>query len=452
MEDSLVVPAGSNEPRLTKTPRKAAISAWIGTALEYYDFFIYGTAAALVFPKIFFPAGNQAAATIASLATFGAAYLSRPIGSLIMGHLGDTIGRRRVLVITLFGMGICTFVIGVLPTYEAIGVAAPILLLVLRLCQGILVAGEGPSAAATSLEHSPAHRRAFFTSFSQAGAHGGNILASAVFLGIVAVLPEEALLSWGWRVPFLLSAFVVLAGWWIRRSLHESPVFEEEKKHNEVPKAPLKVLFRYYTPEVIKIIFALLAGVNSTLLSAYALTYGVNTMGLPRSLFLWLVIVTAGLSLVTIPMFGLLADRVGRKPVYAIGVLLTGATIWPFMWSISQANTVLIFVFGVLLIGVFHAAFGGTVYALCNEQFDTRVRMSGTAVGIQFGLVITGFAPAIAATLAGPGLLEWVPVAIFGSACSLVAAIAALTMTEAHKTKMHDLGKVAGREESKVNA
>ena len=194
MPDALVEPVGSHEPRLRKTPRKAAISAWIGSALEYYDFFIYGTAAALIFPKIFFPAGNAAAATIASLATFGVAYVARPIGSFIMGHLGDTIGRKTVLFITLFGMGLATFLIGVLPTYNQIGFAAPILLLILRVCQGLAVSGEQSSASSTSLEHAPANRRAFFTSFTLAGTQGGNILATAVFIPIAA-LPEPQLLS-----------------------------------------------------------------------------------------------------------------------------------------------------------------------------------------------------------------------------------------------------------------
>ena len=253
--ESLVEPAGTHEPQLPKTPRKAALSAWIGSALEYYDFFIYGTAAALVFPKIFFPTGNAAAATIASLATFGVAYAARPVGSFVLGHLGDTIGRKTVLFITLFGMGLATFLIGVLPTYEQIDFAAPILLLILRVFQGLAVSGEQSSASSTSLEHAPVHRRAFYTSFTLAGTQGGNILATAVFIPIAA-LPEQALLPWGWRVPFLLSAVVVVVGWWIRRTLHESPAFEEEQQHDEVPTAPLKTLFRTYTPDVVKVLFA----------------------------------------------------------------------------------------------------------------------------------------------------------------------------------------------------
>src|SRR5664279_4957630 len=363
MPDALVEPVGSHEPQLRKTPRKAAISAWIGSALEYYDFFIYGTAAALIFPKIFFPAGNAAAATIASLATFGVAYVARPIGSFIMGHLGDTIGRKAVLFITLFGMGLATFLIGVLPTYDQIGFAAPILLLVLRVCQGLAVSGEQSSASSTSLEHAPANRRTFFTSFTLAGTQGGNILATAAFIPIAA-LPEPQLLSWGWRIPFLLSAVVVFVGWWIRRTLHESPAFAEEQQHDEVPIAPLKALFRSYTPDVFKVLFAALVSVISTIFSIYALTYGVTTIGLSRTSLLWMIIAANLVALVTIPLWGLLGDRIGRKPVFLVGALGSAALVWPFIWAVSQGNTVLVFVVGILLSGIVYPAYGGVGFAL----------------------------------------------------------------------------------------
>ena len=220
-----------------------------------------------------------------------------------MGHLGDTIGRKTVLFITLFGMGLATFLIGVLPTYDQIGFAAPILLLVLRVCQGLAVSGEQSSASSTSLEHAPANRRAFFTSFTLAGTQGGNILATAVFIPIAA-LPEAQLLSWGWRIPFLLSAVVVFVGWWIRRTLHESPAFAEEQQHDEVPTAPLKALFRTYTPDVFKVLFAALVSVISTIFSIYALTYGVSTIGLSRTSLLWMIIAANLVALVHHPALG----------------------------------------------------------------------------------------------------------------------------------------------------
>ena len=427
-------------PHLAKTPRKAAISSWVGSALEYYDFFIYGTAAALVFPKIFFPAGNPTAATVASLATFGVAYVARPVGSFILGHLGDTIGRKNVLVITLLGMGLATFLIGVLPTYGQIGIAAPILLLVLRVAQGLAVAGEQSSASSATLEHAPEGRRAYYTSFTLAGTQGGNILATLVFIPVSA-LPEEALLSWGWRIPFLASVVVMIVGLWIRRSLHESPVFEEERKRQEVPKAPLPVLFRTYTPDVLKVLFAALVSVISTLFSIYALTYGVNTMGLSRTSMLWMVALANVVALGAIPLWGVLADRIGRKPVYIIGALGPAVLIWPFIWSISQQSIVLVFVFGIVQSGIVYSAYSGAAFALWNEQFDTRVRMSGVAVGTQFGFALGGFAPTIAAALAGPKLENWVPVAMLGSGAALIGAIAALTMRETYRVPLAKVGK-----------
>ena len=442
MDGSVVEPQDAHEPHLPRTPRTAAISSWVGSALEYYDFFIYGTAAALVFPKIFFPAGNPAAATIASLATFGVAYVARPVGSFIFGHLGDTIGRKKVLVITLFGMGTATFLIGLMPTYDQIGFAAPILLLILRLCQGLAVSGEQSSASSTSLEHAPANRRAFFTSFTLAGTQGGNILASAAFLPIAA-LPEPALLSWGWRIPFLLSAVVMLVGWLIRRNLGESPAFEEEQEHHDVPKAPLKALFRTYTPDVFKVLFAALASVNSTLFGQFALAYGVNTMGMSRSTFLWLAIVVNAIALFAIPAAGYLADRFGRKPVYVIGMIGVAVTLWPFLWAVSQRNVALVFVFGILMVSICYSGYAGSAFALWNEQFDTKVRMSGVAVGTQFGFALGGFAPAIAAALAGPKLTDWVPVAVFGSVTAVIALVSVLTMRETYRTPLYDLGKPA---------
>jgi MFS family permease len=442
VDGSVVEPQDAHEPHLPRTPRTAAISSWVGSALEYYDFFIYGTAAALVFPKIFFPAGNPAAATIASLATFGVAYVARPVGSFIFGHLGDTIGRKKVLVITLFGMGTATFLIGLMPTYDQIGFAAPILLLILRLCQGLAVSGEQSSASSTSLEHAPANRRAFFTSFTLAGTQGGNILASAAFLPIAA-LPEPALLSWGWRIPFLLSAVVMLVGWLIRRNLGESPAFEEEQEHHDVPKAPLKALFRTYTPDVFKVLFAALASVNSTLFGQFALAYGVNTMGMSRSTFLWLAIVVNAIALFAIPAAGYLADRFGRKPVYVIGMIGVAVTLWPFLWAVSQRNVALVFVFGILMVSICYSGYAGSAFALWNEQFDTKVRMSGVAVGTQFGFALGGFAPAIAAALAGPKLTDWVPVAVFGSVTAVIALVSVLTMRETYRTPLYDLGKPA---------
>src|SRR3954454_1204438 len=229
---------------LVRTPRRAAVAAWFGSALEYYDFAIYGTAAALVFPDIFFPEGNDSAATVAAFATFGVAYVARPVGSFFMGHVGDRLGRKRVMIGTILLMGASTFLVGCLPTYQQVGLLAPVLLVALRLLQGLSAAGEQAGANSMSFEHAPDDRRGFFTSFTLSGTQGGQILAPAIFLPLAAVLPDDQLLSWGWRVPFLLSAIVVLAGYLIRRRLEETPEFRAESQTDSAPRAPLACLFQ----------------------------------------------------------------------------------------------------------------------------------------------------------------------------------------------------------------
>src|SRR5450755_1518841 len=257
MPEALYEPEGTHEPRGAKTPKKAALASWIGSALEYYDFFIYGTGAALVFSKVFFPASDPAMGVLLALATFGVGYVARPVGAFFMGHLGDKFGRKKVLVFTLIMMGASTFLVGCLPTYGQIGVAAPILLVILRLCQGFSASGEQAGANSLTLEHAPAHRRAFFTSFTLSGTQAGLILATAVFLPI-SRLPDDQLLSWGWRVPFWLSVVVVAVGYIIRRTLEETPAFKEEQEQHEIAKLPVAILFRDYTADVLRVILCAL--------------------------------------------------------------------------------------------------------------------------------------------------------------------------------------------------
>ncbi|HEY3464513.1 MAG TPA: MFS transporter, partial [Amycolatopsis sp.] len=328
-------------------PRKAALAAWIGSALEYYDFFIYGTAAALVFNKVFFPASSPATGTLLALATFGVGYLARPVGAFILGHVGDRFGRKRVLVFTLLLMGVATFCVGCLPTYASVGVAAPVLLVVLRLLQGLSAAGEQAGANSMSLEHAPEHRRAYFTSFTLSGTQAGQILATAIFLP-VAALPQDQLLSWGWRVPFWCSALVVVVGFVIRRKLDETPVFER----TDVAKLPVAVLFRDHWADVLRVIVAATIASVSTIFTVYALSYAVNTIGLSRTPMLWVGVLANVVALAAIPLLAGLADRVGRKPVFITGCLLCGVLIFPYLWSISIGSYALLFVLGIVLFGV----------------------------------------------------------------------------------------------------
>jgi MFS family permease len=337
-------------------------------------------------------------------------------------------------------MGICTFLIGLLPTYEQIGIWAPILLVILRIFQGLAVAGEQSGATSMTIEHAPQNRRAFFSSFTLSGTQAGLILSTAVFLPI-STLPDQDLLTWGWRVPFMLSVAVMAVAWWIRRSLPETPAFAQEKTESVAAEAPLKLLFRTYKIDVVKLIFSALASVVSTLSTVYALNYGVNTMGIPRPTMLWMQILANVVALVAIPLWAIAADRIGRKPVFLIGTVGISILIWPFIWSISQANIPLIYTFGILMSGVVYSAYSGSVFAMFSEQFETKVRLSGMAVGTQFGFALGGFAPTIAVAIAGPSLGNWMPVAVFGCVTSAIAAISALTMRETYQTPMEALGR-----------
>jgi MFS family permease len=423
-----------------KTPKKAALASWIGSALEYYDFFIYGTAAALVFGKIFFPASDPATATLLALATFGVGYVARPVGAFFLGHVGDKFGRKKVLVLTIVLMGLSTFLVGCLPTYQQIGIAAPIMLVILRLGQGLSAAGEQAGANSMTLEHAPADRRSFYTSFTLNGTQVGAILSNVVFLA-VAQLPDDQLLSWGWRIPFLLSAIVVVIGLVIRRNLDETPAFLKEQKQKAVPRMPLAVLFASYTPDVFRVVCGALVSTVSTIFGVYTLSYAVNVVKIDRPTMLVVAILTNIIALAAIPAWAVLADRVGRRPIFIFGCLAPGLLMFPYLWAISGANIMLIFVIGILMSGITYSASNGVWPAFYAEMFDTRVRLSGMAVGTQIGFALGGFAPAIAAAVQGPGPNGWWPVAALTFAACLVAAIAAWTARETFRTPMEDLGR-----------
>ncbi|AXK67883.1 MFS transporter [Burkholderia sp. IDO3] len=427
-------------PAGKKTPAMAALAAWIGSAMEYYDFFIYGTAAALVFGKVFFPGSSPSMGLLLALATFGVGYVARPVGAFFLGHIGDKFGRKRVLVFTLVLMGASTFLVGCLPTYGHVGMFAPALLVLLRLCQGFSASGEQAGANSMSLEHAPSNRRAFFTSFTLSGTQAGLILATAVFLPI-SRLPEDQLLSWGWRVPFWLSAVVVLIGYLIRRNLNETPVFEQEQRTRHVARMPLAVLFKHYSGDVLRVVLCALVSTVSTIFGVFALSYAVNVVKIDRGTMLWVAILTNIVALVAIPLFAMLADRIGRKPVYLFGILGPAVLMFPYLWSIEQQNVPLIFLFGVLMSGVAYSASNGIWPSFFAEMFDTRVRLSGMAIGTQIGFALAGFAPTIAAALMKTGPGAWVPVAWFVAGACALAALATLTARETYDIEMDDLGR-----------
>src|SRR6185503_11228156 len=253
-QEGIMASTTDHEPHGMHQTRKATASGWIGSALEYYDFFIYAQAAALIFPQIFFPSGNPTVAIVASLATYGVGYVARPIGAFVLGHWGDTHGRKTVLLTCMFLMGFSTMAVGFLPTYQQAGVLAPVLLVVLRLIQGFAVAGEISGASSMILEHAPFGRRGYYASFTLQGVQAGQIFAAAVFIPLARFLPEAAFNSWGWRVPFILSFIVIIAGYIIRRRVEETPAFKEESAHKSVPKSPIADAFRESWKDIIRVI------------------------------------------------------------------------------------------------------------------------------------------------------------------------------------------------------
>jgi MFS family permease len=427
-----------------RTPKKAALASWIGSVLEYYDFFIYGTAAALVFGQVFFPESDPATGTLLSFATYGVGYVARPVGAFFMGHIGDKFGRKRVLLLTVTMMGVSTFLVGCLPSYDSIGLWAPVLLVVLRLMQGFSASGEQASANSLTLEHAPDHRRAFFSSFTLSGTQAGLIIATAVFLPI-GTLPDDQLLTWGWRIPFWLSAIVVFAGVMIRRRLEETPAFQAEVSEDAVPKIPLAVLWADYRADVIRVALAAMASTVSTIFAVYALNFAVDANGLDRTTMLWVSIVTNVIALAALPAWAILSDRVGRKKVFIFGAIGSGALMFAYLGAISDGSWPLIFISGALMSGVVYSAMNGIQPALYGEMFPTRVRLSGTAIGTQIGFAIGGFAPTAAAAIEGDGPNGWMPVAGYVLLSSLIASVAVATTRETFKVPLEELGRKAPR-------
>ncbi|WP_340374711.1 MFS transporter [Streptomyces sp. SS7] len=427
-------------------PKKAATAAWIGSALEYYDFFIYGSAAALIFPKVFFDESDPATATLLSLATFGVAYAARPVGALFLGHFGDRLGRKKIMVFTLILMGVSTFLIGCLPTRAQVGTLAPVLLVLCRVLQGVSAAGEQASANSMTLEHAPPHRRGFFTSFTLSGTQGGQLLATLIFIP-VAALPEDQLLSWGWRVPFWMSIGVAVVGYVIRRKLEETPAFEAQQATGEVVKLPLAVLLREHWADVLRVIGGALIASVSTIFTVWALAYATSdAVGMDRSSMLWVGALANLVALGAIPAWATLSDRIGRRPVYLIGAVGSAVAMFGYLWAISTGSYPLILVLGIVAFGVVYSAANGVWPSFYGEMFSTRVRLSGMAIGTQIGFAVAGFAVTFAAQIAGPGGDDWSSVALFTAALCVPPVIAALSARETARIPTEQLGERGARE------
>src|ERR1700736_1729595 len=431
-----------HEPHGTHQTKKATASGWIGSALEYYDFFIYATAASLVFPQIFFPKGDPTVAIVASLATYGVGYVARPIGAFFLGHWGDTHGRKTVLLVCMFLMGISTMAVGILPTYQQVGALAPALLVALRLIQGFAVAGEISGASSMILEHAPFGRRGFYASFALQGVQAGQILAAAVFLPLAAYMPDEAFNSWGWRIPFLLSFFVIVAGYIIRRNVDETPAFAEESEHGEVPKAPIIQAFKNSWRDMLRVVCMSLMNVIpvvATIFGAASAVQAAYGIGFQKDVYLWIPVLGNILAVLVIPYVGNLSDRIGRRLPIIVGALASGLLAFGYLYAISIHSVPLAIIMSLLMWGVVYQGYNATFPSFYPELFPTRTRVSAMAISQNVGTTITALLPALFATVAPPGSAN-IPLTVgaIAFAIAVIAAVAAWSARETYRIHIKD--------------
>ena len=412
------------------TMRRIVWSSVIGTAVEWYDFLIYGAATALVFNKVFFAAGDPALAVIASFGTYAVGFLARPLGAALFGHFGDRVGRKAMLAITIIVMGLGTFLIGLLPTFAQIGVAAPVLLVVLRFLQGIGLGGEWGGAVLMVVENAPVHKRGFLGSMVQIGNPVGNLAAIGMF-GLVSQLPEDQFLSWGWRVPFLISILLVGVGLYIRLNMEETPVFQQIKAKSEVLRMPVIEIFKYHRRpfftavglKISEIAYASIAGV-------FIMSYATSKLGLSRGLVLNGAFIASFVALFSIPLFGWLSDKVGRKTMFYASCAFCALFAFPMFWLLDTRDPTIVILTIVVAISFGQMVMFGIGAPWYSELFTARLRYSGASLGFQVGAAISGgLSPLIAASLMTWAGATW-PVSIFLIVCAGITAIATFVAPE----------------------
>ncbi|WP_171998326.1 MFS transporter [Cronobacter sp. JZ38] len=431
---------------ILKKNRKVLIASLTGSAIEWFDYFLYGTAAALVFNKIFFPMVDPVIGLILSWLSFSLTFFIRPIGGMFFAHIGDRIGRKKTLVLTLSLMGGATVMIGLLPTYETIGIWAPVLLILMRIIQGMGIGGEWGGALLLAYEYAPEKRKGFFGSIPQAGVTIGMLMATFI-VSLMTLFSEAQFLAWGWRIPFLLSAVLVLLGLWIRRGIDETPDFQQAKRTGQLSKTPLRVTVRHHWREVL--IAAGLKVVETApfyIFSTFVVSYATTTLAYEKSQALESVTLAALVATILIPLMGLLSDKIGRKRMYAVSVMLLGAFIVPWFMLLDTGTTWGIMLATVIAFGVLWAPITAVLGTLCSEIFHARVRYTGITLGYQLGAALAGgTAPLIATGLLAHSGGDWTPVAWYLAVTVAISLLAILCASRLHRRETPVAGETTPR-------
>ncbi|MGH3423111.1 MAG: MFS transporter [Nocardioidaceae bacterium] len=446
-----------DQPRASaerNSPARVAFASLVGTTIEWYDFFLYGTAAAIVFGELFFPNASPAVGVIAAFATYAVGFLARPLGGIVGGHIGDRVGRKSVLVGSLLTMGVATTAIGVLPTHGQVGILAPVLLLVMRLLQGLGVGAEWGGAALMSVEHAPLRRRGFYGSFTQMGVSSGMLLATGAFTLSRSLTDSSAFMSWGWRLPFLASGILVVIGLVIRLKLEEPARFARLREANKTAPMPVAEVLRTEGRAVI-LTTGMRISQNAVyyIFTVFALVYIADSVGGDSSVGLTAVMIASALGLVSVPLWAALSDKIGRRPVFLFGAVMSGVFILPFFLLTDTGSPVLIVLAIVLGMNFFHDAMYGPQAAFFAEMFTTPVRFSGASLGYQIGSVLGGgFSPLIATSLLALGGGEpWLVVGYF-LCLSVITVVCAYVAPETYRAVIHEKDADLGRSEEHASA
>ncbi|WNZ07805.1 MFS transporter [Streptomyces sp. 11x1] len=426
-------PEQTEQAERTRQLRRVALSGLLGTAVEFYDFLVYGTVAALVFGELFFPGADPAVGTIAAFGTFAAGYVARPLGGIVFGHFGDRLGRKSMLLLTMGLMGGASFLIGLLPTYDTIGVWAPVLLIALRVLQGIAIGGEWGGATLMVVEHAGEKRRGLWSSFTQMGAPLGSLLSSLVVTLVVA-MPRDEFAAWGWRVPFLLSVVLLGVGLFVRLKVVESPLFTQVKKDRA--RLPLLDVMRRPRALVLAACVGIGAFTAQSLLTSYLIAYATG-IGYPRPEVLRALTVSAAVALVVLPCASALSDRVGRRPVVLAGALASAALAFPVLALVDSRSPGLLIMAVVLGHGIAQSVMYGPLGALLTEMFGTRVRYTGASLGYQLATLIgAGFSPMIAGSLVAANGGSSTPVSLLICGGAAITAVTVWFVRETHRESL----------------